>query len=166
MRVEEVSNEMFVAVEISHQEAFWQFCRICTLANANLNWTLADLNRLFLPPIVENNYRLFCVKDSMRSHDFDPVAFCTWAFLSDEAADEVYFRYADPKPTEWNSGPNLWIIDLVTVGLNASRIGRYLQRDVFKKVYKKGVAEHAWALRRDDRGRVLKTARWPLLSQC
>jgi len=74
--------------------------------SATRNLFLGDLEWRLMPALVLDQARLHMREES-------PVAFITWAKLSEEAAD----RYRQPphrlRPADWKSGDQIWIIDLV-----------------------------------------------------
>ena len=67
---------------------------------------IGDQDWLLMPPVVLDQCRLY-------KHEGIPWAFFTWANVSDEV--DTRLRSAVPKiaPHEWQSGTNLWIIDMV-----------------------------------------------------
>jgi cytolysin-activating lysine-acyltransferase len=153
-KTEHVSDGLIALANMNPYEAFWDFCKICIDSNSNTNWSIADISRLFVQPIVHGNYRVFYKLDK---GERIPSAFCTWAWLSDEAAKKVGVEFLDPRPDEWNSGKNLWIIDLVSTNGDTNKIARHLQNSVFFGLGKGWVH----ALRRSDDGKVDKIAKWP-----
>lgn len=77
--------------------------------------------------------------------------FATWAFLSDEVAQEL--KEGSNRPlhfSEWNEGLNLFIIDVVLLPGSAFRIAHILKNN------RLAAFERATAIRRDHYGRVKK----------
>ncbi|WP_051001722.1 toxin-activating lysine-acyltransferase [Herbaspirillum sp. YR522] len=68
---------------------------------------LADLDWAVIPPVTLDQCRLF-MKGKM------PFAFFTWARVSDEVHQRLEAGVNKLAPHEWNSGPHLWLIDVVT----------------------------------------------------
>jgi cytolysin-activating lysine-acyltransferase len=70
--------------------------------------TVEFLERHFIPPIFSRQIHVSL------SNVGAPVAFATWAYVSDHVADELA---NNPDRTlhrsEWNEGKNLWIMDIV-----------------------------------------------------
>ena len=48
-----------------------------------------------------------------------PIAFASWAFVSDEVEARLKRGQIKLKPSEWRSGERCWIIDLVAPGAQA-----------------------------------------------
>jgi len=68
---------------------------------------LSDLEWALLPPLALRQFRLF-------AKDNRPVAFATWAFVSEEVEARLNAGHAKLKPAEWKSGERCWIVDVVT----------------------------------------------------
>jgi cytolysin-activating lysine-acyltransferase len=150
-------EESFIAVyDMQPSEALWDIVKICHDSDANLNWTLADVCRIFVPPTLMGSYRIFYHRNELESI---PVAFCTWAWLDQESDNSIRINFIDPLPTAWDSGENLWIIDLVSTTGHTKKIAKYLRECVFRGA----PGGWAWALRRDNTSKVRKIAKWPLL---
>jgi len=92
---------------------------------------IGDTDWAVMPPVVLDQCRLY-TKDGI------PYAFITWAKVSD-AVDER-LRSGQPKiaPHEWNSGPHVWLIDVVTPFGQTVETLKELRETVFP-----GVAVHA-----------------------
>ncbi|NVJ93348.1 MAG: toxin-activating lysine-acyltransferase [Methylocystaceae bacterium] len=68
--------------------------------------SLVNLDWLVMGAIKANQYRVFR-KEGV------PVAFASWAFLSDERSKAFEKGEYILSGDEWNSGDNLWLVDLV-----------------------------------------------------
>lgn len=68
---------------------------------------LSELEWRILPPIGLGQSRLF------RDKDRKPLAFVTWAFVTDEVAGRLQVQPARLQPIEWKSGERQLIIDVV-----------------------------------------------------
>lgn len=84
---------------------------------------IADLEWSLLPPLALGQARLFH-KDGL------PVAFATWAFVSEEVEERLQQGQMRLKPGEWKSGDSCWLIDLVSPGGGAKELLRTLRQDV------------------------------------
>lgn len=84
----------------------------------------ADIDWAVMPPIVLNQCRLY-TKGKL------PYAFVTWAFVS-EAVD-ARLRSSLPRiaPHEWQSGPHVWLIDVVAPFGHADEVIEELRRTEF-----------------------------------
>jgi len=67
---------------------------------------LADLEWVLLPPLALKQYRLF-TKASR------PVAFASWAYVSEEVETRLKAGQTKLKPAEWRSGNRCRIVDVV-----------------------------------------------------
>jgi cytolysin-activating lysine-acyltransferase len=96
---------------------------------------LADLEWLIMPPILLNQFRVFHA-------DGKPVGFAIWAKCSAPIEERLATGMTRMQPPDWQSGPALWIVDLVApfghVGVMlddlrktvfADQEVRYVQRD-------------------------------------
>jgi cytolysin-activating lysine-acyltransferase len=66
-----------------------------------------DFEWLVIPALANRQFRLF-------RRDNVPLAYVSWAFLSEET--EERFKRGEVKlaPKEWTAGDRVWIVDLVT----------------------------------------------------
>ncbi|MCD2175099.1 toxin-activating lysine-acyltransferase [Rhizobium sp. C4] len=151
MRAEPFAD-LTVISELSVEESFWHMCNICITTRSYLNWTLADLERFFLPPI-EHGYVRFFGPSSEKS---DISAFCTWAWLTPNASQLLREQHLDPTPEDWSGGTELWITDLVAKDTNLRSVANYLKFEALRG----SPSPFAFALRRDAAGKVRKIARW------
>jgi cytolysin-activating lysine-acyltransferase len=91
---------------------------------ATRNIFLGDLEWRLMPALVLDQARLHMKEES-------PVAFVTWAKLSQAAAE----RYRQPPhriaPADWKSGDEIWIIDLVAPFGGGQEAIRELKEKVF-----------------------------------
>jgi cytolysin-activating lysine-acyltransferase len=92
------------------------------------------------PPIHLKQIRLFYSEDKGL-----PVAFITWAFLSDEIARRWCCNPRRPfHPSEWNEGTSLWIIDFVARRGYASSVIHYAHSNMFRgHLFARSVRHHA-----------------------
>ena len=90
------------------------------------NWRMVALKRFFLQPIKRNQY--FLIRE-----DDKPVAFFSYAFVSDKAVDELKKGERSIGANEWNTGPNLFIPDIVSpFGLKASWV-KYVRDELGRR---------------------------------
>ena len=66
---------------------------------------VADLEWLVMPALQQGQYRLFYVEGK-------PAGLAVWGWVSDRAADRLA-QGGRLAVTEWRSGPNLWLVDLI-----------------------------------------------------
>lgn len=82
------------------------------------------MERLFIPPILNGQYRFF-------QHNSKDIGFLTWAQLSRQVTEFILKHGADPRDYEWNSGPFLWIIDMVADQHFAKKMALDIQDKIF-----------------------------------
>lgn len=134
-------------VRINAPTALRHMVGLCAYRGVYLGWTIADIARLFLPPLRERQCKLYFEGGTCS-------AFVTWALLSCELSSRLRLCFEDPPPDQWRSGDQLWIIDMVGPG-KAFEVARDLKQTIFAER-----VEPAYALRRDATGAVRKIARW------
>lgn len=86
---------------------------------------LADMEWYFLPPFRHRQFRVF-------HKDKAPIAFVSWAYVSDEVEERLKSGGTRLKPEDWRSGENLWLIDLCAPFGGGEFILRELREKVFK----------------------------------
>ena len=67
---------------------------------------LADLEWLVTPPLMLKQFRLF-------RREKVPVAFVSWALLTDEAERRMVNGVWRLQPGDWKAGDRLWVVDVV-----------------------------------------------------
>ncbi len=84
-----------------------EFCAVLNIlaqSERHRTYTVAGLERLVAPALENNQYFL---QDGI---------YISWAFLSDEAQDGFMDGSRKIQPSDWNSGPHAWVIDVATTG--------------------------------------------------
>jgi cytolysin-activating lysine-acyltransferase len=135
-------------LQMNTAESVGHIVSLCALKGIYLEWTIRDVARLFIPPVLAGQCKLYFAGPSC-------TAFATWAFLSDEWSERLQGSFEDPDSSAWSSGSNVWIIDVVAPGV-AIQVARDLQRTVFRHE-----TTHGFALRRDESGKVRNIALFP-----
>lgn len=77
---------------------------MASYSKVHAGFTIADANRLFLPPIKLNQFLMF----------ENGSGFATWALLSDEVAEGYKTRTRKLQPDDWRSGDQVWFIDMIS----------------------------------------------------
>jgi cytolysin-activating lysine-acyltransferase len=97
---------------------------LCARDQARRFMFMGDIDWALLPPILLDQCRLYN-KESL------PYAFITWAYVSD--AVDARLRSNEPKiaPHEWQSGPHLWLIDVIAPFGHAEDVIDELRRTAF-----------------------------------
>lgn len=86
---------------------------------------IADLEWAVMPALMSKQMRIF--RNEQR-----PLAYISWAFLSEEAEKRLLSGQGRIAPRDWKSGDRAWIIDSITAGKNSLPLLRTLQEEVFK----------------------------------
>lgn len=98
----EEETESFTNKLAGYGEAVW----LMTQMGTHKHMFLSDLDWLIQPPISLGQMRLFHERKV-------PVAFVTWALLSEEVEQRVISGNIRLKPGDWNSGDRPWLMDVV-----------------------------------------------------
>ena len=69
---------------------------------------LSDYEWLILPAIATKQFALF------RSSKNEPIAFISWASISDEVEKRLTDKSGKLQPADWKSGNNIYIIDIIS----------------------------------------------------
>ena len=103
------------------------FCDVVELmakSSVHKSFTVSDLGRLVIPPLQLDQYKVFKAQNK-------PVGFVSWAWLTNTTAFGYITRQRRLKATDWNTGEQLWVIDVIADGYSPLKIIRYL-RDKFE----------------------------------
>ncbi|MBI5790271.1 MAG: toxin-activating lysine-acyltransferase [Rhodocyclales bacterium] len=68
---------------------------------------LADIDARLMPPLVLDQCRIWF-------REGIPWAFVTWAKVSDEVNQRLADGIGQIAPHEWNGGPHVWLVDVVS----------------------------------------------------
>ena len=82
-------------------------CWLMTMSKEHRSLPMSVLDDRILPAILLKQFRLIKKDDT-------PVAFLTWALVSDETKDRLSKPDAKLQLAEWRSGTNLIIVDCVS----------------------------------------------------
>lgn len=110
-------------------------------------WSLADAERLFVPPIAANQCSLYIL-------DGRYIGFVTWAFLRTEVADDFLAGRAKLMPEHWTGGQTPWIIDLIAPFGHVRDMVAHLRHAIFPGV------DRVHSVRRRADGQIRKTNLW------
>ena len=87
-------------------------------------YLINDLGAVFLPPLHLNQFRIYKRGDR-------PVAFITWARLTEEVEKKYMAGTYNLKPEDWNAGDRGWVIDFVCPFGDMKEITEDLRRNIF-----------------------------------
>jgi len=97
-------------------------------------WTLADFDRLMVPPLALGQYYAFHGEAGGLN------AFVTWANLTGEAEAGYLARTRKLQSKDWNAGDysRLWLIDCFASNGDILRVTRHITRDLRAKAERNG----------------------------
>lgn len=101
-------------------EVAWLFAR----SPLHYEMPVRKLEQWAFPPIVLQQFRLY-------RREGRPVAFFSWAFLSEAVEKKYALSPQSLEPGEWRSGERLWIIDFIAPFGDTARVMRDLRETVF-----------------------------------
>jgi len=96
--------------------------RLCDGVTPYDRYTIADIHRLFLPPIVLDQCWEFVSRGMT-------CGFVSWALFDDERA-QAFFEQRPIVHDDWCSGDQLWVIDWISPGVTVAQMaqmGRFLR---------------------------------------
>lgn len=94
---------------------------LMSLSPVHQSWTVADMQRLVVPPI-ELHQRVFVVDQGSL------VGWGSWAFLSDEAEQGFISGSRKLRPEDWSSGSKIWLIDAIAPHGHAREITSMIRK--------------------------------------
>lgn len=96
---------------------------LSALCPMHKSWPAARLHAVFGPAVAHNQLRIF------NDDAGYPRAALLWANLSDEAHLGLVQQARPVQPTEWNSGPHLWVMDVIAPFGHGKHVARFLARN-------------------------------------
>lgn len=91
---------------------------------------VSDFEWLVMPAILHGQFRIWREKNEQGV--FIPVGYASWAFLSDDAEERIQENIKKLAPADWQSGDNLWLIDLITPFGGADNAVQELKKQIFE----------------------------------
>ena len=96
-------------------------------SNVHKHFFVSDLEARTLPALMRKQCKLYIQSNAAAL----PMAFVSWAFLS-EQAEEAFVATQKIAPKDWDSGDNLWIVDVLTPFGGTSKVFQELNEKIFK----------------------------------
>jgi cytolysin-activating lysine-acyltransferase len=109
------------------------------------NYSVEMLLKRIGPSLQNNQFRYY--EDPQRG----PIAFCNWAFLSDNSLNQIISTGRDPEAHEWASGKNPYFVEMIAPFGHCRRVVRDLREAVFSKG-QRGFAIRGQVYRDDPNG--------------
>jgi len=85
---------------------------------------IGDLEWLLMPPLMLKQCKLYIEKEF-------PIGYVSWAFLSPEVEKRLVQSGGRLSAGDWNSGDNLWMVDIVAPFGNVERILKDVRLNLF-----------------------------------
>jgi len=111
---------------ISADEIFGQITRLMMASPTHRHMFLSELELQVIPPLRMGQCRV------LRGEDGQPLAYAAWARVSDAVHKRLESGQHRLRPTDWNSGPHPWLIDIAAPPQTLPRVLAELQEHVFK----------------------------------
>jgi len=105
-------------------EILGQIAWLMMSSPAHKHLFLADLEWLAAPAVLMKQFRIYNKQNV-------PLAYASWAFLSEEAERRLTSGVRRIPPSDWNSGERAWLIDLVAPFGGAEEFLADLKEKVF-----------------------------------
>jgi cytolysin-activating lysine-acyltransferase len=87
---------------------------------------VSDLEWLAVPAVSLKQFRIY-----MQEGTSTPIAFVSWAYLTEETEQRLLSGQRKLSPVEWNEGDRPWIIDIITPFGATEEILRSVKKNVF-----------------------------------
>lgn len=113
------------AANISNMEVMGQVAWLMTQSPLHRKWAIASLLQWVLPALLNKQYRVY-------SRNGKPVAYVSWAWLSQEKETAYALNPRCLQPVDWKSGSRLWIVDLVSPFGATKEVIQDLRRNIFR----------------------------------
>ena len=108
---------------------------VLSRSTAHKHYSLADIEWMVLSPVTLGQF--YVVETSHKDHGFTaPVAFVTWAFVSEEVDRRLEQQTTRPvrlRPDEWKNGHVGWLIDAVGSPAMLRPALQWLKSGLFKE---------------------------------
>ncbi len=83
-----------------------EFCFLCFHSKVHRSWSMEMIGKVFEPPIYLKQFQVYRARDV-------PRGLVTWAQMDDATEAKFIKGNGLDSYDEWNSGTNLWIVDLM-----------------------------------------------------
>lgn len=111
------------AVTAPDLEVFGALAFLASFCPLHRTWTAARLQGIFAPPAALRFVRIF------KNTSGTPCAALLWARLSDDVAAGLARDSRPIRPEDWNSGPNLWFMDILAPFGHGKEVARAIARN-------------------------------------
>ncbi len=119
---------LFEMTQKKRLELIGEIVSLMLCSKLHRKYFINDIGSVVFPAIHFNQFRIY--KDKNKA----PIAFITWAFLSDEVEKKYLTGNYHLKPEDWKSGENGWVIDFIAPFGHAKKVIDDLKNNVFVDV--------------------------------
>ena len=117
--------------QMSLYEAMGMMITLASRSKLHRKWYLQDSDYFFVPPIKLNQFRIYF--GTNKEQETIPIAFITWAYMSDQQFGHWSRKGVDPNPQEWKTGNHLCFIDFVSPYGYVWQVVKDLRTHIFPK---------------------------------
>ncbi|MCV6608703.1 MAG: toxin-activating lysine-acyltransferase [Campylobacterales bacterium] len=89
------------------------------------NFFIGDLEWMVMPPVANGQFRIF-------KNQSQPVGVILWASVSEEVSLKLEAGRSKLGVNEWNSGENIWLMDVIAPFGKSEEMIQDLKKTVFK----------------------------------
>ncbi len=118
------NSEKSESGQIHNAQLFGEIAWLYTQSPLHKDWAVKSLEQWILPAILTRQCRLY-------KRDGKPIAYVSWAYLSEEAEKRYVRASRDLHPKDWKSGERGWLIDVIAPFGDAKEVTRDLRNNVF-----------------------------------
>ena len=109
---------------LEYSAVFGKLVWLYTVSPLHAGWPIFSLRQWVLPPIRLGTFRIYHKGER-------PVGFVSWAMFNEETEQKFVRNPTGLKPSDWNSGERIWLIDCVAPFGDFKGICRDLKHEIF-----------------------------------
>lgn len=114
------------ASRVTADEILGQITRLMMMSPKHRQMFVSEVELQVVPPLKLGQCRV------LMGEDGQPLAYASWARVSDEVHARLEAGNHRLRPDDWNSGPHPWLIDIVAPPKALPQVLAELQTNVFK----------------------------------
>ncbi len=116
---------MTSTTEVSNMEVVGQVAWLMTQSPLHRTWAMGSLLQWVVPALMHRQYRVY-------SQNGKPVAYVSWAWLTQEKESSYVLNPRGLQPVDWKSGDRGWIVDFISPFGATKDVIKDLRRNLFK----------------------------------
>jgi len=114
------------ASRVTADEILGQITRLMMMSPKHRQMFVSEVELQVVPPLKLGQCRV------LMGEDGQPLAYASWARVSDEVHARLEKGNHRLRPEDWNSGSHPWLIDIAAPPKSIPRVLAELQKNVFK----------------------------------